>query len=423
MKNKIINVLFFFLMIVLVSPFYACQVDQAKDFSSKLKVLSLEVVPAKAIYPEKVSVKATIKNIFNSSLNNYDVPLMIDGMADDRKFITISPGEEQSIEFSLVKEIGTYHLKIGNMQSTLEVRAPKPPSFQVSNLEITPTKCKISQQVVVTASITNIGELEGKYNAELKINGKAAQKSQINVQPEAKSDVVFKINPDVPGKYTLSVGDKESTLEVVAPVPATFRVGNLEIKPAKCKPSDNVVITADIANTGELEGKYNVQLKINGTTTQTSQINVTAGSISSVTFKFNPDSPGNFKVGIGDQESTLEVVAPIPATFKLSNLVIKPAECYSTDNVVVVFDIENTGELIGEYVGALKLNGVTVQTYEVNIPAGMKTFIVFKIPAGSPGKYTVSIGDISGQLTVLQAVQLPGVVCPPSQTFNPTTKC
>lgn len=293
------------------------------------------------------------------------------------------------------------------------VREPVPPTFQVGNLQIFPATCKISDNVTISADIANNGELAGEYNAQLKINGTTAQTSAINVPAGSISSVTFKMSPNSPGNYNIAIGDQVSNLQVIAPVPATLKLSNLQINPARCKISDNVTITADIANSGELAGRYIAELKINGNMTQTSIIDVPAGSVSSVTFKMSPNSPGNYSVTIGDQASNLEVISPIPATFKLSNLQINPVACFTTDNVVITADIANTGELQGKYTAGLKINGVTVQIYEtlVMLP-GMSSFVVFKIPASSAGIYTVSIGDLTGQFTVTQApipIQLPSI--------------
>ena len=321
--------------------------------------------------------------------------------------------------------VPTQACKNGETQTTAVIEEEK---IGVVNLEITPSKVKSFDKVSIKSDVMNITNVVLQdYVVPLLVNGILADRKSITFSPGEVVRVEFSLETNKAGLYTVSVGDKESLLEVHDPVSASFQISNFVITPAICKISDQVVVTASILNVGELAGKYNADLKMDGKTVQTIQVDVPAGSTSEAVFRITPDSPGKYVVGVGDKKVTLEVQAPLPATFKLLKLEVKPVECFTTDNVVITADITNDGELPGKYVAELKLNGVTVQKYETAIiQPGASSFVVFKIPAGTSGKYIASVGNLSGQLTVVQApspVQLPGVVCPPTQIYNPTTKC
>lgn len=211
MKNKIISILF--LLAILSLSAQSCQ-----DSTNSLQVLSLEITPPKILAGERASIKAEVTNDGNK-LETYDIPLMVNGVADNRKIVTLTPGEAQTIEFSLRRDkAGAYTVRIGEQQSTLEVREPIPATFKLSNLEINPTEADVNGKIVIKADIANIGEVQGKYTAQCKLNGIVTKTEEMIMKPGSGSFFVFTVSPDSPGTYTVNIGDLTGQFTVAAPI-------------------------------------------------------------------------------------------------------------------------------------------------------------------------------------------------------------
>ncbi|MCJ7654394.1 MAG: hypothetical protein MUO97_03680, partial [Dehalococcoidia bacterium] len=66
------------------------------------EVLSLDITPPKISTGEKATIKVEIRNS-NAKMDTYNVPLMVDGVADDRKSVTLAPGATELITFTLTR--------------------------------------------------------------------------------------------------------------------------------------------------------------------------------------------------------------------------------------------------------------------------------------------------------------------------------
>jgi hypothetical protein len=213
MNTKVFGILFLFMLAILSLPLQAC-----KESSTTLHVLSLEVTPTKMLVGERASVKAEVRND-GGKMESYDIPLMVNGVADNRVYATLAPGGTEKVEFSLRRdEAGIYTIRIGDQTATLEVRQPAPATFKLSNLQITPAVGEVDKEIVIKADITNVGEVKGKYVAELKINGIVAKKDETVYSPGSTSFVVFKISQESPGTYVVNIGELTGQFIVMAPI-------------------------------------------------------------------------------------------------------------------------------------------------------------------------------------------------------------
>ena len=181
------------------------------------EVLSLDITPTKITTGEKATIEVEIRNN-NAKMDTYNVPLMVNGVADDRKSVTLTPGATELITFVLTRsQAGTYRISVGNKESTLVVEKPLPPDFRLSNLEINPTEVDTGEKVVITAKIANIGGTQGSYTAELKVDGVTNQTEKIIIPAGTDYMLVFKVSRDLPGTYTVALGDLTGQFVVKEP--------------------------------------------------------------------------------------------------------------------------------------------------------------------------------------------------------------
>jgi hypothetical protein len=213
MKKGITALMSLFLLTFFL-PLPACEPASANNFG----VQSLEVTPNKAIENEKFVATATITNAGRSEVT-YVVPVMVNGIADDRTTLTLAPGKSQEIQFTLHRgTAGTYEIRIGDQSSTVTVEKIAPAAFEVSNLNINMEVANPGEEVVITARILNTGGSEGTYIAELKINGVTEQSDKAVMPPGSSYNSVFKVTKAEPGTYIVGVGDLSDNYTVQQPI-------------------------------------------------------------------------------------------------------------------------------------------------------------------------------------------------------------
>lgn len=213
MNKRIIGIIFLVVSIAIPGFLQACQ-----ETLPTFEVLSLDITPPKITIGDKATVEVEIRNS-NAKMDTYNVPLMVNGVADDRKSITLAPGATELITFTLTRShAGSYRISVGNKESTLVVEKPLPPDFRLSNLEINPTEVDTGEKVVITAKIANVGGTQGRYTAELKVDDCTVQTEEVTVAAGTDSTLSFGICADLPGTYTVTLGELTGIFMVAVPI-------------------------------------------------------------------------------------------------------------------------------------------------------------------------------------------------------------
>ena len=213
MKRKIISAIC--LLVLMIMPIF---LQACEGTTTRFEVVSLDIVPPTVISSEKAIVRAEIKNS-GTSLKTYTMPLMVNGIADNRKSISLAPGAKETIEFALVRsKPGTYKIAIGERSSTLEVRKAIPADFKISNLEISPAAADVGEKIVITAKIANTGGSQGSYVADLKIDGVVSQTEKLTIPAGTDYTQIFGLCADFPGTYQVNLGGLTGEFVVKSPV-------------------------------------------------------------------------------------------------------------------------------------------------------------------------------------------------------------
>jgi hypothetical protein len=212
-NKRIIGIIFLLVFIAIPGFLQACQ-----ETLPTFEVLSLNITPPKVTIGEKATVEVEIRNS-NAKVDTYNVPLMVNGVADDRKSTTLAPGATELMTFTLTRvHAGTYRISVGNKESTLVVENLLPPDFRLSNLDINPSKVDSGEKVVITAKIANVGGTQGSYTAELKVDDCTVQTEKVAIAAGADSILSFGICADLPGTYTVTLGELSGIFIVAVPI-------------------------------------------------------------------------------------------------------------------------------------------------------------------------------------------------------------
>lgn len=91
-----------------------------------------------------------------------------------------------------------------------------------------------------------------------------------------------------------------------------WEVANLSISPSTVRTGQNVTVTVEVTNIGEVEGSYTLVLRIDGETEETRELMLGAGASQSVSFTVTRDVPGAYSVHLGGLRGELNVASPFP---------------------------------------------------------------------------------------------------------------
>jgi hypothetical protein len=188
------------------------------------EVLSLKITPTSITTGEKVTVEAEVKNT-NSETDTYNIPLMVDGVADSRKSVTLDPEQTELLTFELTRSHpGVYTISVGNKESILTIEKSSPANFRLSDLQVSPAQVDTCESVVVTANLENIGGNQGSYTAELKIDGVTNQTQKLTLSAGAVCPLCFKVAKGLPGTYEVTLGDLSGEFVVKEPPAPVFDI-------------------------------------------------------------------------------------------------------------------------------------------------------------------------------------------------------
>ena len=202
------------LLLVTAATFLWADHENPPEF----EVISLKIVPPEVTAGETATIRAEVAN-HGDSEGTYDAVLTIDRAEVETRSITLLPDATETLTFSLViDEAGYYEIALGNRSTTLAILEAPPSAFRVSQLEVDPKWVYPGEETTVTATIVNSGGTKGSYIAKLRIDDATEQETEVILSAGMHQTVTFLITIDVPGNYTVALGELTKQLVVLQPV-------------------------------------------------------------------------------------------------------------------------------------------------------------------------------------------------------------
>ena len=168
-------------------------------------VSNLTITPNQVKSGEPVTINAIVSNN-GSEAGTYSVVLRINGMVENIIDLMLTPGASQATTFTMIKDVGgEYYTEVDGLSGTFIVIPLVPASFTVSNMVITPERAKQGENIVISAMVTNNGELPGTYSAVLKLKGAVESTEEIELGPGENRKVAFKVAKTTPGFYNVEL--------------------------------------------------------------------------------------------------------------------------------------------------------------------------------------------------------------------------
>ena len=92
--------------------------------------------------------------------------------------------------------------------------------------------------------------------------------------------------------------------------------------------------------------------------------------------------------------------------FELSSLEVSPEVCFPGDSVAVSATLANSGNVKGDYVAELLINGVKEHLQNYTLEPGESESLSFTLSRGELGRYEVQLGELKESFIVLGASNL-----------------
>ena len=96
----------------------------------------------------------------------------------------------------------------------LKGEVPASAEFEVSNLTFSPSEVEAGEPVIISAMVKNVGDLEGTYTVELKIDGEIQETKDVTLAGGATETVSFMVTRDASGTYTIGVNGLQRAITV-----------------------------------------------------------------------------------------------------------------------------------------------------------------------------------------------------------------
>ena len=148
----------------------------------------------------------------------YSGAYALDGIQQSDVQIPLSPGQVHSIELKVpvTTPRGPHTLSLGAAQ--ISAVALLPAKFHVTGLLVDAPVAKIGQDVSVSASVQNTGDIAGVFPGAMDANGQCADTQPTNVAPGQSRPLDFTLTRTSAGRCRLKIGDASVTVMVVKPI-------------------------------------------------------------------------------------------------------------------------------------------------------------------------------------------------------------
>jgi len=290
--------------------------------SAKFVLSDFTISPTTVEPDETVKISVKVTNTGTKS-GTKTIKLTIDGVVEGSKDVTLGIQESNTVSWNVKKTTqGTYSVDVNGLIGSFKVETeegpepepPEPAAFILSNLVVSPSTVEPDEPVTVSVTVMNVGEVEGSYTAELRIDGSKVDEYTVTLDGGLSETVEFTVTEDTDGTYTASIGELSDSFTVETPppppTPAEFELSNLVVSPTTVEIGEPVSVSVKVTNVGEEAGSYTAELLIDGSKVDEDMVTLVGGASETVEFTGVSGEEGSHTVSVGDLSSSFTVETP-----------------------------------------------------------------------------------------------------------------
>jgi hypothetical protein len=328
---------------------------------------------------EQLLVTALVKNV--GTFGDSQSVEMTSGLGGDSTDVSLQGGDSQLVTFSTsVDGVGNapYEVTVSTEDDSASTTLfDGPMGVSISDTTVA------SKQVSVTAYVSKSGEFGGTQTIGLDIPGLGTDSTTVSLRGGHWTWVTLSVDLTAgdEGSYTATVSSADDSDSTGVTVSTDFQVSmSIEVKPEEI--GEPAIVFYEITNEGDVPDSQDVTFSVNGSTEDISGgVSLDVGSVEEGSFTYTPaveDMPQiEFEVGTDDDtaSSTLELESYYEVDIE-----------YVTDTVLVgdpavaIFNVTNTGNIVGGQDIDLTVDGTVVDTKEdvAIAPGETETEFVFE---------------------------------------------
>lgn len=139
---------------------------------------------------------------------DHTLVLLLDGVAVDERDITVGGGDAGQVVFSLdVSTPGEHVLAVGDATAMVTALAPAELSVDAVTVSPNPPDMNASPDVTVTATVSNIGDIDGTFPLEVTLDGEVVATRDVTLPGGASADEQFVVTVAHAGVNNVAVND------------------------------------------------------------------------------------------------------------------------------------------------------------------------------------------------------------------------
>jgi len=272
---------------------------------------------------DNTTISATVENIGGTG-DTQEIELAVAGETAATTSRTLLGGERTRISFS---NVSTSDLTRGDVAYTVSSADDtdsgelivEDADFEIENIE-TNSPVVAGDDLSLTATVSNVGEIAGNVTANLSILGES------NADSETKQNIAAGESTEITLKYTtttedigasgatVSAGDVTETQAVVVQRPAEFNITKIDTASAVTV-GDAIDVTTTIRNDGDVTGSTPVNFSVGASENDNSSISLNPGDSTKVEFSYTTDQSDvpttdlNISTDDDSRRRTLQVAA------------------------------------------------------------------------------------------------------------------
>ena len=170
----------------------------------------------------------------------------------------------------------------------------KQAEFVVSNLTIIPYEAEIFEPVQISINITNIGDEQGEYVANLTINNVLEEEQTVVVPARNFTIAEFTVIKEAEGNYTVEIGGLSGLLTTQTPPPTASKIGLSKpaVSPYEAWPNETLTARVTATNFGEESDSLALRFMVDDLFVERRTIELDAKETTTVEFTFNETAEG-----------------------------------------------------------------------------------------------------------------------------------
>jgi len=186
-------------------------------------------------------------------------------------------------------------------------------------------------------------------------------------------------------------------------IPANFEISSFTITPTNSFEGQPVIISVKIQNTGDLEGTYTVEIKVDGVSRKIENLTLSGNETQTVTLTV-VENLGTHIVEVNGNQQTFTVLKP--SAFEFSNLDINPSQALPGELVTISVTVKNTGDTSGSKLITLEIDDSKISSENVLLASQENRTVTFTVIKYEVKSYSVKIENLSGYFQVVQPLQV-----------------